>query len=283
MNNLVIKVEGLKKAYKNLPVLKNVTFEVEKGSVFALLGENGCGKTTTVRILSTLLKKDGGECFVNGYDVQKSALEVRKSISLTGQFCAVDEVLTGRENLIMIGKLRNVKNPKEVAESLLEKFGLTKAADKRTATYSGGMTRRLDLALSLIGTPSIIFLDEPTTGLDPKARKEVWDVIAGLVRGGTTIFLTTQYLEEAEQLADRIAILHEGVIIVNDSLSELKKLLPKPKIEYVEKQPTLEEVYFAITEGHSANPQNQMDSKNKTINDNNVDVSSSSPKKKEER
>jgi len=171
---------------------------------------------------------------------------VRQSISLTGQFAAVDEILTGRENLIMIARLRHLKNPGQVTNDLLKRFGLTDAADRRVSTYSGGMRRRLDLAMSLVGKPQLIFLDEPTTGLDPEARIEAWKIVKELADGGTTVFLTTQYLDEAEQLADRIAILHEGRIIANGTLAELKKLLPPAKVEYVEKQPTLEDIFFSI-------------------------------------
>jgi len=171
---------------------------------------------------------------------------VRQSISLTGQFAAVDEILTGRENLIMIAKLRNIKNPRQVADDLLERFSLEGAADRRTSTYSGGMRRRLDIAMSLVGKPQLIFLDEPTTGLDPEGRIEVWNTVKELSESGTTVFLTTQYLDEAEQLADRIAILHEGRIIVNGTLADLKKLFPPAKVEYIEKQPSLEEIFLAI-------------------------------------
>ncbi len=241
-----IQVKGLRKSYKRLHVLKGVDFGVEKGSVFALLGSNGAGKTTIVKILTTLLKPDGGTAIVNGFDVALKPDSVRQSISLTGQFAAVDEILTGRENLIMMARLRHLKNPRQVADDLLNRFGLTGAADRRVSTYSGGMRRRLDIAMSLVGKPPIIFLDEPTTGLDPEARIEVWKTVKALAEGGTTVFLTTQYLEEAEQLADRIAILHEGKIIANGTLEELKKLFPPAKVEYVEKQPTLEEIFLAI-------------------------------------
>jgi ABC-2 type transport system ATP-binding protein len=246
MQNRAIQVEGLRKSYKELHVLKGVDFEVEKGSIFALLGPNGAGKTTIVKILTTLLKPDGGTAIVNGFEVVTEPDKVRQSISLTGQFAAVDEILTGRENLIMIAKLRHLANPRQVADDLLNRFGLTDAADRRVSTYSGGMRRRLDIAMSLVGKPQIIFLDEPTTGLDPEARIEVWKTVKELVDRGTTVFLTTQYLEEAEQLADRIAILHEGKIIANGTLEELKKLFPPAKVEYVEKQPTLEEIFLAI-------------------------------------
>lgn len=241
-----IQVKGLQKSYKQHQVLKGVDFEVEKGSIFALLGSNGAGKTTVVKILTTLLKPDGGTAAINGFDVSSKPDHVRQTISLTGQFAAVDEILTGRENLIMIAKLRYLKNPRQVADDMLQRFGLTDAADRRVSTYSGGMRRRLDIALSIVGKPQIIFLDEPTTGLDPEARIEVWKIVKELANDGTTVLLTTQYLEEAEQLADRIAILHEGRIIANGTLSELKKMYPSTKVEYVEKQPTLEEIFLAI-------------------------------------
>lgn len=246
MQNNSIQVIGLQKSYKQLQVLKGVDFEVEEGSIFALLGSNGAGKTTVVKILATLLIQDSGTATVNGFDVASKPENVRQSISLTGQFAAVDEILTGRENLILIAKLRYLKNPRQVADDLLKRFGLTDAADRRVSTYSGGMRRRLDLAMSLVGKPQIIFLDEPTTGLDPEARIEVWKIVKELADGGTTVLLTTQYLEEAEQLADRIAILHEGRIIANGTLAELKKLFSSAKVEYVEKQPTLEEIFLAI-------------------------------------
>ncbi|MCL6586737.1 MAG: ATP-binding cassette domain-containing protein [Anoxybacillus sp.] len=246
MPNKAIQVKGLQKSYKQLHVLKGVDFDVEAGSIFALLGSNGAGKTTLVKILTTLLKPDGGTAIVNGFDVAEKSDKVRKSISLTGQFAAVDEILTGRENLTMIAKLRHLNNPQQVADDLLNRFGLIDAANRSVSTYSGGMRRRLDIAMSLVGNPQIIFLDEPTTGLDPEARLEVWKVVQELAEHGTTVFLTTQYLEEAEQLADRIAILHEGKIIANGTLADLKKLFPPAKVEYVEKQPSLEEIFLAI-------------------------------------
>jgi ABC-2 type transport system ATP-binding protein len=246
MQNNSVQVKGLQKSYKQLHVLKGVDFEVEKGSIFALLGPNGSGKTTIVKILTTLLKQDSGNVTVNGFDVVSKPDNVRQSISLTGQFAAVDEVLTGQENLIMIARLRHLKNPHQVANDLLNLFGLTDAADRRASTYSGGMRRRLDIAMSLVGNPQLIFLDEPTTGLDPEARIEVWKIVKELAASGTTVFLTTQYLEEAEQLADRIAILHKGRIIVSSTLAELKKLFPPAKVEYIEKQPSLEEIFLAI-------------------------------------
>ncbi|MFC4224786.1 ABC transporter ATP-binding protein [Lysinibacter cavernae] len=241
-----LSVQGITKSFKNLPVLTGVNFEVSAGSIFALLGSNGAGKTTLVRILSTLLKADGGTAKVNGFNVATHPGDVRESISLTGQFAAVDEVLTGRENLILIAKLRHLKNPSAIADELLARFSLTEAGKRKAATYSGGMRRRLDIAMSLIGSPPVIFLDEPTTGLDPQARIEVWQTIQQLAKGGTTVLLTTQYLDEAEQLADRIAILHKGTIIQNGTLAELKQLLPAAKVEYVEKQPSLEDVFLAL-------------------------------------
>lgn len=241
-----IEVKGLLKSFKNLEVLKGVDFEVKQGEIFALLGSNGAGKTTIVRILTTLLQLGGGFATVNGYDVASKPEHVRQAISLTGQFAAVDEILTGRENLIMIAKLRHLDQPGHVADDLLQRFGLNDAADRKVSTYSGGMRRRLDIAMSLIGSPKIIFLDEPTTGLDPEARIETWKIIKELSNSGTTVFLTTQYLDEAEQLADKIAILHKGRIIANGTLGELKKLFPPAKTEYVEKQPSLEEIFLAI-------------------------------------
>ncbi len=227
-----------------------------RGSIFALLGSNGAGKTTVVKILSTLLKADAGTARVNGFDVATQGADVRESISLTGQFAAVDEILSGRENLILIAKLRHLKNPGTIADDLLKRFGLTDAAARKVSTYSGGMGRRLDIAMSLIGNPPVIVLDEPTTGLDPQGRIEVWQAVKELAEHGTTVLLTTQYLDEAEQLADRIAILHHGRIIVNGTLTELKQLLPPAKITYVEKQPTLEDVFLAIVgeDGKDATP-----------------------------
>ncbi len=241
-----IRVRGLEKSFKKLPVLRGVNFDVEPGSVFALLGSNGAGKTTVVRVLSTLLAFEGGVASVNGFDVVSQPGKVRASISLTGQFAAVDEILSGRENLVLVAKLRHLPDPGGIADGLLARFSLTDAADRRVSTYSGGMRRRLDIAMSLIGNPPIIFLDEPTTGLDPEARIEVWRAVKDLAGQGTTVLLTTQNLDEAEQLADVIAILHGGRIIVNGTLAELKRLLPPAKVEYVEKQPTLEDVFLAL-------------------------------------
>ncbi|MCH6230986.1 ATP-binding cassette domain-containing protein [Microbacterium sp. CFH 31415] len=241
-----IRVEGLEKSFADLDVLTGVDFDVAEGSIFALLGSNGAGKTTVVRILSTLLKGDAGTATVHGHDVAAEAARVRESISLTGQFAAVDEVLTGRENLVLVAQLRHIADAGGTADALLARFSLTDAGGRRAGTYSGGMRRRLDIAMSLIGDPPIVFLDEPTTGLDPQARIEVWDAVKELAANGTTVLLTTQYLDEAEQLADRIAILHQGRIIANGTLAELKQLLPPTTVQYVEKQPTLEEVFLAI-------------------------------------
>jgi ABC-2 type transport system ATP-binding protein len=248
-----IHVQGLEKSYKTVEVLRGVDFDVARGSIFALLGSNGAGKTTVVKILSTLLKADAGTAGVNGFDVATQAADVRQSISLTGQFAAVDEILTGRENLVLVAHLRHLKDAGTIADHLLDRFSLTDAAARKVSTYSGGMRRRLDIAMSLIGNPQIIFLDEPTAGLDPQARIEVWQAVKELAEHGTTVLLTTQYLDEAEQLADRIAILHMGRIVVNGTLLELKQLLPPAKVEYVEKQPTLEDVFFAIVGDDSKN------------------------------
>lgn len=242
----VIEVVGLRKAYGDHTVLDGVDLSVAAGSVFALLGSNGAGKTTTIRILATLLRADAGTATVNGYDVATQPAQVRESFSLTGQFSAVDEILTGRENLVLVAKLRHLDHPARVADDLLAQFSLTEAGGKRVATYSGGMKRRLDIAMSLIGNPPVIFLDEPTTGLDPQARLEVWRTVKELAAGGTTVLLTTQYLEEAEHLADRIGILHQGRVIVTGTLAELKALIPPVEVTYVEKQPTLEEIFLAV-------------------------------------
>jgi ABC-2 type transport system ATP-binding protein len=242
-----IRVRGLEKSYGKLEVLRGVDFDVARGDIFALLGANGSGKTTTVRILATLLRADAGTAGVNGFDVATHPAQVRESISLTGQFAAVDEILSGRENLVLVARLRHLEDPGAIADDLLARFSLADAATRRVSTYSGGMRRRLDIAMSLIGSSPVIFLDEPTAGLDPEARIEVWQTVKELAGHGTTVLLTTQYLEEAEHLADRIAILHEGRIIAHGTLTELKRLLPPVDVEYVEKQPTLEEIFLAIT------------------------------------
>jgi ABC-2 type transport system ATP-binding protein len=242
-----ISVVGLHKSFGDTPVLRGVDLEVQRGSIVALLGSNGAGKTTLVRILATLLRPDAGRAAVEGHDVVRAASEVRRSISLTGQFAAVDDVLTGRENLLLMARLRHLGQPAVIAEGLLARFGLLEAGGRRVATYSGGMRRRLDIAMSLIGEPAVVFLDEPTTGLDPQARIDVWEAVRELAAAGTTVLLTTQYLDEAEQLADRVAVLHEGRIIADGTLAELKQLLPAATVEHVEKSPTLEDVFFAIT------------------------------------
>ncbi|WP_082232934.1 ABC transporter ATP-binding protein [Halobacillus massiliensis] len=247
MANAVISLKSLEKSFKDQKVLKGVDMEIRRGEIFALLGSNGAGKTTVVNILSTLIKPSGGKASVCGYDVQRQPDRVRETISLTGQFAALDGMLTGRENMIMIARLRGVSNSAKVADNLLARFRLSDAANRRAEKYSGGMKRRLDIAMSLIGTPEVIFLDEPTTGLDPEARIEVWNTIKELAGGGTTILLTTQYLEEAEQLADRIGILHGGKILTTGTLSEFKEMYPPKKVEYIEKQPTLEEIFLSIT------------------------------------
>jgi ABC-2 type transport system ATP-binding protein len=227
-----ITVSELKKAYKNNDVLKGVNFTVESGTIFALLGSNGAGKTTIINILTTLIEADAGSATVGGFDSIKQPDEVRRHISLTGQFAAVDDILSARENLKLIGDLRHVRDSAQTATDLLKKFDLTDAADRRVVTFSGGMRRRLDIAMSLIGSPSIIFLDEPTTGLDPEARNDMWQTIRTLAKNGTTVFLTTQYLEEADELADVIALLHHGKIVASGTASELKKLVPGGRVKF---------------------------------------------------
>lgn len=241
-----VTVRHVTKSFGETEVLRGVDLDVACGSIVALLGSNGAGKTTLIRILSTLLTPDAGTATVNGFDTTREPGRVRASVSLTGQFAAVDEDLTGRENLVLIARLRHVADPHAVASALLARFDLTRAAARRTSTYSGGMRRRLDIAMSLVGDPPVIFLDEPTTGLDPESRIGVWRTVERLAEGGTTVLLTTQYLAEAEELADRIAILHEGHIIVEGTMDELTKLLPPAHVEYVEKQPSLEEIFLAI-------------------------------------
>lgn len=228
-----VEVKNLTKSYGSNNVLRGISLKVEHGTMLALLGPNGAGKTTTVRILSTLLKQDSGEVTVAGYDVLKQADKVRHVIGLTGQSAAVDELLTGRENLVMMGRLYRLTpaSAKARAQELLEEFDLVKAADRPTKTYSGGMRRRLDLAVSLIATPPIIFLDEPTTGLDPRSRLAMWDIIKNLMANGTTILLTTQYLEEADQLADQIVVIDGGKVIANGTSTELKSKVGKDRLE----------------------------------------------------
>jgi ABC-2 type transport system ATP-binding protein len=226
-----IEVRSLVKGYKGVPVLHDVSFTVRRGTVFALLGANGSGKTTTINVLTTLLRADGGTASVAGFDVAQQPAKVREQISVTGQFAAVDHVLTARENLVLMGELRHVADPGRTAARLLEKFDLTEAADRRLLTFSGGMRRRLDIAMSLVGDAPIIFFDEPTTGLDPKSRTDMWLTIRQLVEHGTTVFLTTQYLEEADRLADEIAILHGGRIVAGGTADELKAMVPTGLVE----------------------------------------------------
>ncbi len=224
-------MRNLVKGYREVPVLHDVSFTVGRGTVFALLGANGSGKTTTINVLTTLIKADGGTARVAGFDVAEQPSRVREQVSLTGQFAAVDDVLTARENLVLIGELRRVANPRQTAADLLEKFDLNEAADRRLQTFSGGMRRRLDIAMSLVGDSPIIFFDEPTTGLDPRSRTEMWVTIRQLVDSGTTVFLTTQYLDEADHLADQIAILHGGRIVAGGTPNELKAMVPTGFVE----------------------------------------------------
>lgn len=228
-----IKVQGLRKSYSNKTVLDGIDLTVAPGTVTALLGPNGAGKTTTVHILSTLVRADGGTASVNGHDVARDAGGVRASIGLTGQFSAVDGLLSGEENLLLMARLRHLgtKRAKARTAELLEQFDLGEAARKPLATYSGGMKRRLDIAMTLVSTPSVIFLDEPTTGLDPRSRHTMWDIVRGLVADGTTVLLTTQYLDEADELADRIAVLDGGRIVADGTPAELKRLVPGGHIQ----------------------------------------------------
>ena len=254
-----IEAKSLRKSYKDVSVLEDVSFSVQQGTVFALLGSNGAGKTTTINILTTLIRADGGTATVAGHDVAARPDKVRREISLTGQFAAVDDRLTGRENLLLIGDLRHVTDSVGTAADLLRRFGLEEAADRRVSTYSGGMRRRLDIAMSLIGSPAVIFLDEPTSGFDPEARNEMWRTIRELAAGGTTVFLTTQYLDEADELADDIAILHQGRIVASGTAGELKKLVPGGLIELtfhdeVTRDAAAQELgkSYACTEGEGA-------------------------------
>jgi ABC-2 type transport system ATP-binding protein len=226
-----IEVRNLQKGYKAVPVLHDVSFTVERGTIFALLGANGSGKTTTINILTTLSKADGGTARVAGFDVATQPSKVREQISLTGQFAAVDYVLTARENLVLMGELRHIADPEQTAADLIAEFDLNDAADRRLLTFSGGMRRRLDIAMSLVGDASILFFDEPTTGLDPKGRTDMWLTIRELAENGTTVFLTTQYLEEADRLADQIAILHGGTVVAGGTPDELKTMVPAGRVE----------------------------------------------------
>ena len=226
MTTSAITAMGLRKAYQDKVVLDGIDLDVPSGSVFSLLGPNGAGKTTTVNILTTLTQADGGTVRVAGHDLDSDAKAVRKAIGVTGQFAAVDELLTGQENLQLMVDLSPVKNGKKVVANLLERFELTESAQKPASTYSGGMRRKLDLAMTLVGDPRIIFLDEPTTGLDPRSRRTMWSIVKDLVADGVTIFLTTQYLDEADQLADKIAVLDRGRLVAHGTPGELKRQIP---------------------------------------------------------
>ncbi|WP_020524948.1 daunorubicin resistance protein DrrA family ABC transporter ATP-binding protein [Catelliglobosispora koreensis] len=228
MTSSAITASGLRKAYKDKIVLDGIDLDVAAGTIFSLLGPNGAGKTTTVNVLTTLTKADGGTAHVAGHDVAAETKAVRAAIGVTGQFAAVDDLLTGRENLQLMANLKGLKSAegKRVVDDLLQRFDLTESAQKMSATYSGGMRRKLDLAMTLIGKPQIIFLDEPTTGLDPRSRRTMWDIIRQLVADGVTIFLTTQYLEEADRLADRIAVLDQGKLVAQGTPAELKRQIP---------------------------------------------------------
>ncbi|WP_405071063.1 ATP-binding cassette domain-containing protein [Kribbella sp. NBC_01510] len=227
MTSSAIAASGLRKAYKDKVVLDGIDLEVAAGTVFSLLGPNGAGKTTTVNVLTTLMKADGGTVRVAGHDVATETKAVRAAIGVTGQFAAVDELLTGQENLQLMADLKRIESAegKRIVAELLERFDLTESAQKMVATYSGGMRRKLDLAMTLVGKPRIIFLDEPTTGLDPRSRRTMWDIIRQLVAEGVTIFLTTQYLDEADRLADRIAVLDQGKLVAQGTPAELKRLI----------------------------------------------------------
>ena len=228
MSNSAIAASGLRKAYGDKVVLDGIDLDVPAGTVFSLLGPNGAGKTTTVNVLTTLLKADAGTARVAGHDVATETKAVRAAIGVTGQFAAVDELLSGQENLQLVADLKHVgaRESRRVITDLLERFDLTGSAQKLVSTYSGGMRRKLDLAMTLVGNPQIIFLDEPTTGLDPRSRRTMWDIVRGLVADGTTIFLTTQYLDEADQLANRIAVLDQGHLVAQGTPEELKRQVP---------------------------------------------------------
>ncbi|WUJ68205.1 ATP-binding cassette domain-containing protein [Kribbella soli] len=232
MTTTAIAVSGLRKTFGDKTVLDGIDFEVPAGTVFSLLGPNGAGKTTTVNVLTTLIKADSGTVRVAGNDVATDAKSVRSAIGVTGQFAAVDELLTGRENLQLMVDLTSAKVDKRVVDKLLERFDLVESADKSAATYSGGMRRKLDLAMTLVGNPRIIFLDEPTTGLDPRSRRTMWTIIRELLADGVTIFLTTQYLDEADELADRIAVLNKGKLVAEGTPEELKRQIPGTHVRF---------------------------------------------------
>lgn len=269
-----ITAKNLTKSYGNNEVLKGINLNIKRGTIFALLGPNGAGKTTTVRILSTLLHFDGGTVTVEGHDVEKDADQVRRVIGLTGQSAAVDELLTGRENLIMMGRLYRLTkdSAKTRAQELLEEFDLVKAADRPAKTYSGGMRRRLDLAVSLIATPPVIFLDEPTTGLDPRSRLSMWKIIEGLVANGTTILLTTQYLEEADQLADEIVVIDNGKVIAQGTAAELKSKVGKDRLELTFKDAKTFDKAIQVLGKNVVDSQEKELSATIVIKDTNVDV-----------
>ena len=228
MSNSAIAASGLRKAYGDKTVLGGIDLDVPAGTVFSLLGPNGAGKTTTVNVLTTLLKADGGTARVAGHDIATQTKAVRAAIGVTGQFAAVDELLTGQENLQLMADLKHMgaREGRRVVTGLLERFDLAESAQKQVSTYSGGMRRKLDLAMTLVGSPRIIFLDEPTTGLDPRSRRTMWDIVRELVADGVTIFLTTQYLEEADQLADQIAVLNQGRLVAQGTPGDLKRQVP---------------------------------------------------------
>jgi ABC-2 type transport system ATP-binding protein len=228
MSNSAIAASGLRKAYGDKIVLDGIDLDVRAGTVFSLLGPNGAGKTTAVNVLTTLVKADGGTARVDGHDIATETRAVRAAIGVTGQFAAVDELLTGQENLQLIADLKHLgaRDGRRVISELLERFDLTEAARKLVSTYSGGMRRKLDLAMTLVGSPRIIFLDEPTTGLDPRSRRTMWDIVRELVADGVTVFLTTQYLEEADQLADQIAVLDHGRVVAQGTPGDLKRQVP---------------------------------------------------------
>jgi len=241
MKNTIISIENLTKRYGDKEVLKGVNLNVEAGTIFALLGENGAGKTTTVKILSTLIRADNGVAKIGGIDVNKKPREVKKIISLTGQYASVDELLTGKENMEMMGKLYHLSN-REIrtsVNSLLNQFDLISAAKKQVKDYSGGMRRKLDLAISLLSQPKVLFLDEPTTGLDPRSRLSMWKSIQELAKNGVTIFLTTQYLDEADKLADKIAVIDGGMIVEEGTADELKSIVGEDTLGFTFKNEQL--------------------------------------------